>query len=133
MEKEKKRIKGKVQDMTKDSVKIMNYWIKFFNTEKIKDIKEGDDVEVLYIDNTKNNRTYHNGESIIKYESFNIDKELTYDKLDTTTINTVLMCAKDMYVSENQLNIELAKQNKQLVNVDYQELVKEVIKGLNLI
>ena len=98
----KKNIKGTIQEKTNNSVKINNYWIKFFESELIKDVQMGDVVEIIYQDNTKNGKTYHNGKEIkrIKYD----DVKLTSNtELSNQTQNTILMIVKDILVKEIDL------------------------------
>ena len=63
---ETKTISGEVMDRTESSIQIKKIWIKFFDTELIKDIKTNDNVEVTYQDNKKGERTYHNFYSIFE-------------------------------------------------------------------
>lgn len=110
-----KTISGEVKDLTENSLKVNNYWIKFFDTNLIKDIKKNDLVKIQYSDNTKGNRTYHNAKSIEKISE--VKDKLT---LDTTTINSVLMIARDIYLSDD-------------MNIEYKEAVKLVMEGLKII
>ena len=94
---ENKKLIGKVQERTENSLKIQNFWIKYFDSDIIKDVKVNDTVETTYTDNTKNNKTYHNGKEakIIKDEKVNIT-------IPDTTINTILLCIKDISISTDR-------------------------------
>jgi hypothetical protein len=116
---ETKKIEGTVQDITKDSVKVNNFWIKSFEPKLIEGIKVGDDVAISYVDHMKNNRTYHNLKSILKYEK---SESVNIQKLDTSTCNTLLMISKDIYLLRYLDN-----------KITYSEVVKEVLEGLKLI
>ena len=111
-----KTISGEVKDLTENSLKVNNYWIKFFDTNLIKDIKKNDLVKIQYSDNTKGNRTYHNAKSIEKISEVKEDK-LTLDK---TTINTILMSAKEIYLSP-------------INKLEYKEIVTKLMEGLKII
>jgi len=48
---ELKTINGEVADKTINSLKVNNFWIKFFKTNLIEYINIGDNVEIKYQDN----------------------------------------------------------------------------------
>jgi predicted transcriptional regulator len=49
-----KTIIGEVMDKTENSLQIKKIWIKFFDSELIKDTNVNDNVEVKFQDNEKN-------------------------------------------------------------------------------
>ena len=94
---ETKTISGEVMDRTESSIQIKKIWIKFFDTELIKDIKTNDNVEVTYQDNKKGERTYHNGKSIILKE---VAKLTNVNSISDSTINTLIMTVKEIYLAD---------------------------------
>ena len=117
-----KLIEGKIQSITNNSIKINNYYIKFFDLKYLEGIKVGDEVGISYKENMKDNKLYRNGVSIVKYEPklTNVNSE-TKEKLDTTTVNTILMTAKEIYLQS------LTRDES------FEEIVKNILKGLKLI
>lgn len=112
MGKEIKEIQGEVQDKTVNSLKVNNFWIKFFDTNLIKEIKLTDVVNISYRDNTKDNRTYHNGISI---EKLGIVINSAESKINDTTVNTLLMMIKEIYIDSNER--ELRDVAKEVINM----------------
>ena len=110
-------INGKVQEIKNKSVKLNNTWFNSFIPLSA-EIRVNDYVQIKYTENQKEGKTYHNIKSISK---LSIEKEETKEvklNLDTTTKNTILMISKDIFLSDKN-------------NLNYDEVVKEVIKGLN--
>jgi hypothetical protein len=60
MKLEIKSIQGEVQELTEKSIKVNNYWFNVFEKELLKGINQGEQIEIKYTDNTKNNKVYHN-------------------------------------------------------------------------
>lgn len=84
-------VKGIVQERNINSIKVDNLWIKFFETGVLTNVKVNDLVEVIYKDNKKDNKVYHNGTEI---------KVLTSEKvipnLSEKTLNTLIMCTTQL-------------------------------------
>ena len=93
-----KELEGQIEDKTSDSIKIGKVWIKFFDSDKLKEICEDDYVKVTYQDNEKNGKTYHNGKEITL-----VKKELTSEhkefKISDSTLNTLIMTIKEVYLN----------------------------------
>ena len=118
--KETKLTSGIIEDKTEDSIKVNNLWIKFFDKEKLESFTVDNKVKVSYNDNIKNNKTYHNGKEI------ELIKELVQPRTSTsdTTINTLIMSMKDIYLSED---------NTDSMEVIAERLVKGYLKIKQLI
>ena len=115
-------IKGKIQSKTNNSIKVNNYWIKFFKTELLQGINEGDEVEVIYKDNTKDGKVYHNGTSI-KLTSKDPVKEVVIYKIDNQLASILTSYVKDI-VAANIFN-----------DIDYniETITNQVIKSFKQI
>jgi hypothetical protein len=95
------KLTGLIKEKTLDSIKIDNYWIKFFKKELLNVFSVGDKVEVNFKDNEKDGKVYHNGSSIIMIESsesIKFTKELTskpityeINKIESSTLNCLIM------------------------------------------
>ena len=94
---ETKTIKGLVQEKTENSLKISNYWIRFFDTGLIENFNVNDNVEVVYVENKKDGKIYRNGKgcTLIQVSKVNI-------VIPDTTVNTLLMCIKDIVISTDK-------------------------------
>lgn len=122
MEKDINEITGEVQNIRDKAVAIENVWYNSF--AKIKDIKKGDIVKIQYTKKESNNRIFNNIKNIekVKNETNKITIE-SLDKIDTTTLNTLIMTIKELYINkndsiENITNevIEMYKQIKKQLN-----------------
>jgi hypothetical protein len=127
-----KIINGVVIDKTNNSIKINKIWIKFFKNELLQGISKGDEVEVKYIDNVKDDKTYHNGKEI----------KLTSNTVNTEQINSKYIdkdktaCMLTSYVKDLMvavLNNSGKINNKELLLETYDELNKLMIESYNRI
>lgn len=122
MEKQIKTIIGEVMDRTEDSIQIKKIWIKFFDSFLLKEIQVNDNVEITYLDNQKNGKIYHNGKSI------KVIQKLTNvnSKVSDTTINTLLITTKELYLSDlNKNNLSMENLASQVVKA-YKKIIKEL-------
>jgi len=128
-----KELEGQIEDKTNDSIKIGKVWIKFFDKDKLKEIYEDDNVKVIYRDNEKNGKTYHNGISIeLKPRAITI-KELTSDPkqskekdqkvIPDSTLNTLLMSIKEVYLENS---VELSYPEATRLVLDSYEQIKRL-------
>ena len=116
--KEIKQIIGQVIEKTNDSLKIKrdnkSIWIKFFDSDLIKDVQTSETYEIEFQDNIKNNKTYHNGKSIkLAYDTkpayveddISADNQVNSNKLNKvisdSTVNTLIMTVKEIYISNS--------------------------------
>jgi hypothetical protein len=116
---EVKSIKGQVQEKTENSIKINKLWIKFFDAALLMGINQGDNVEVKYQDNVKNDKVYHNAKEIKKLTYNTEIKE--YKSLDPSTINTIIMSAKELKIAYLNRNEEKP----------FKDIIKEILDGLS--
>ena len=99
------KVKGYIDDLTENSIKIKPFWYKFFETGLLAGINKGDFVELSFQKRIKDNKTYRNAKDIRKIQ---VEKELkditrkdlvNIQKIDTTTINSILMSATSITVA----------------------------------
>lgn len=110
-------ILGEIQNVRKDSkgIQINNDWYMFFKPNK--EIKKGDYVSLEY----KENKGFKNIKNIAIVEEVKEIKEVpNKPKLELTTLNTIIMCAKD-------IKIAFMDKNK---NIKFKEITKEILEGL---
>jgi len=118
-----KTIIGEVMDKTENSLQIKKIWIKFFDSELIKDTNVNDNVEVKFQDNEKNWKVYHNGKAIklIKRELTNVNS-----KVQDSTINTLIMTTKELYLSElNKNNLSMESIAEEVVKA-YKKIISQI-------
>lgn len=111
-------ILGEIQNVRKDSkgIQINNDWYMFFKPNK--EIKKGDYVSLEY----KENKGFKNIKNIAIVEEVKEIKEVpNKPKLELTTLNTILMCAKD---------IKISCINNHYPRIEYKDIVKEILEGL---
>lgn len=90
---------GEIYSISKDfkSISINGNWYHAF--KPIENISKGDMIQVFYSINKKDNKTFRNIKSIqtgIK----EVKEEQSKDKLDTTTVNTIIMSVKDIIINQ---------------------------------
>jgi len=121
-----KELNGIVQDKTENSIKIQNFWIRYFDEEILKDLENyelGDEILLTYKDHKKvgSNKVYHNGVSLKLCETKRayveddvcaeeqVKESIKPKYVSDTTINTLIMTTKELYLSplnKNNLSIE---------------------------
>ena len=116
---------GEIQNIKPKAIAINNDWYSSFN--EIKGYKKGQVVTIKFTKNTKDGKTYRNiksiellGEVIEEKKESNNVKEIISD----TTINTVLMISKDIY-------IEQVKAYKGELVPFFEEVLEEVFDAYN--
>lgn len=109
--------KGRIDDKTLDSIKVNNLWIKFFDKEKLESLKVGNKVNVIYYDNIKNNKTYHNGKEI---ELELIKETQPRTSMSDSTLNTMIMTVKEVYLNNG-------------IELSYPEVTQLVIESYKLL
>ena len=119
----------KAKKKNNKAILIKEDWYNFFKEDK--EFKKGDEVKLDYKLNkgfkniTKINLLFRKSESKLEPEP---KEELEQPKnpktkLELTTLNTILMCAKDIHVAcinNNYVNEENS----------YKEIIKEILEGL---
>jgi hypothetical protein len=100
---ETKILNGEIQDLTDKSIKINNYWLNTFNKELLQGFKKGDEVEVIYTDNTKNNKVYHNLK-VLKLTSK--EKEIVIYKIDNQLASILTSYVKDIIIAHLQNDLD---------------------------
>lgn len=119
-------IKGIVQDITNNSIKIDKIWIKFFDKNLLNGINKNDNVQVKYTDNVKDDKTYHNGKEIKKLIELTSKPEINTRPLDTTTVNTIIMCSKDLVLKSME-----DKRKFDDERLTFKQALKEILEGLS--
>lgn len=120
-------IKGEVQAVRKDgkALQIENNWYQFFKPNKA--IQKGDIVKINYTVNKDFNNIkkldYIEVEPEIKKESKVSNPEKPKLKLDTTTLNTIIMSAKDIKVAHVEMNVPR----------QFKDIISEILEGIETI
>ena len=118
MKQETKEISGEVQNIRKDrkAIEIEEVWYQSNFNPISEDINKGDNVKINY--SVKGD--FKNVVKIEKVESKNLDNEITVTEhkpiKDSTTINNLVMCSKDIFIAlkDNKL-ISLKSITKQVI------------------
>jgi hypothetical protein len=105
-------IKGNIQSKTDNSIKLNNFWIKFFKPELLQGINAGDEVIVKYSDKTKDNKVYHNGTSIQL-----TSKEVFIYKIDNQLASILTSYVKDIIIANinNELDYNIETITNQVI------------------
>jgi hypothetical protein len=114
MKQEIKEVIGDIQNIRKDfkALQVENLWYSSFIL--LDDFEKGDCVKIQYSENTKNGKTFLNIKHIEMVEAKDLPlvQKLTeiQHEVSDTTLNTILMCAKEIHIYNNKPLIGITKE-----------------------
>ena len=125
---ETKEITGIVEDLTVNSLKVNRLWYRSFNEDLIKGIIKGNKVNIQFTEKEKDGKIYKNIKlvKILPQEIMQTTNTIK-DKLDTTTLNTLLMCIKEIYIKviDNEKDISINEVTNEVIEA-YKQIKKEL-------
>ena len=118
-----KEIIGEIQSIRPKAVAIENIFYNSFT--ELKGYEKGQIVKIKYQTNKKNNKEFKNIKAI-ELMGGKVIREHDLDKINDTTVNTLIMTAKELYLDEiKQFTADME------FRPSFEEVLKDVFESYN--